>query len=407
MTLALALAWRNLWRNPRRTALTAAAIAFAVFLLSFVMAMKAGQYASMIENATRLVTGHLQIQHRHYLADPRLRFVVRDAQRLQRTVAARPGIRAVFPRAQTYALVSVAERSFGAMITAVDPAAERRWCTLPGLVREGRYLGNGKAPEAVLGYVLARNLGIRPGAEIVILGSGLGEGVAALVLTVVGLVDTGIVELDRSFVQIPIDVFRPAFEMGDEVNSLVVITDDVSQVGATARSLTPLRPDLAFLPWPDLMPELVQMIELNRSETAIFLALLAFMVTFSIVNTFVMTVFERTREFGMLLAIGTRPGQVQRMLQLEALLLCLLGVTIGAALGALVTVVLAHIGIPLPVADNEILKRFHLPARMFPKFEPFDLWMPMLAMIIATQIAAFVPGLRLWRIQPVEALRAA
>lgn len=332
--LALSLAWRNLWRNPRRTVLTAGAIAFAVFLLSLVMAIKAGQYGSMIENAAQLTTGHIQIQHKEYLADPRLRFVVGDAARLQRSIAAQPNVVAVFPRAQTYALVSVDERSIGAMISAVDPAAEQRWTTLPSFVRKGRYLSGSHATEAVLGAALAHNLGIKLGAEVVILGSGKNEGVAALVVTVVGLVETGILELDRNLVQIPIDVFRPAFELDDEANSLVVITRDITTASETAQSLAKLSPQLAFRAWPELLPDLVQSIELNRISSVIFLSLVAFMVTFSIVNTFIMTVFERTREFGMLLAIGTRAGQVQRTLQLEALLLCLLSAAAGALLAA-------------------------------------------------------------------------
>ena len=404
--LALSLAWRNLWRNPRRTVLTAGAIAFAVFLLSLVMAIKAGQYGSMIENAAQLTTGHIQIQHKEYLADPRLRFVVGDAARLQRSIAAQPNVVAVFPRAQTYALVSVDERSIGAMISAVDPAAEQRWTTLPSFVRKGRYLSGSHATEAVLGAALARNLGIKLGAEVVILGSGKNEGVAALVVTVVGLVETGILELDRNLVQIPIDVFRPAFELDDEANSLVVITRDITTASETAQSLAKLSPQLAFRAWPELLPDLVQSIELNRISSVIFLSLVAFMVTFSIVNTFIMTVFERTREFGMLLAIGTRAGQVQRTLQVEALLLCLLGAAAGALLGFTLIFVLSRVGIPLPVSADELFKRFHMPLRIYPRFLWVQLWAPMLGMLIATQIAAFVPGLRLRRLQPVEALRA-
>lgn len=404
--MMLALAWRNLWRNRQRTLLTAGAIAFAVFLLVFVMAIKTGQYASMIDSATRLEVGHLQIQDKRYLDDPRLRFVVGNVGNLTQRIAALPGVRAVFPRAQTFALVSVGERSFGGLITAVDPTAERRFSTLPGLISTGRYIGGARAQEAVIGALLARNLGITPGAEIVILGSGRNDSVAALVVTVVGLLETGVAEVDRSFVQIPLAIFRDAFELDDEANMLVVLAKDVSSASALAQSLAVTAPRLAVRPWQQLLPELRQVVELNRLESAIFLVLLAFTVTFSIVNTFVMTVFERTREFGMLLAMGMRPGQVQRMLQLEALMLCALGIGIGALAGLALTWQLARVGFLLPIADNEMLRRFHMPQRIFPAFEAIDLWLPVLGMLVATQLAAFIPSLRLRRLQPVQALRA-
>lgn len=401
------IAWRNLWRNRRRTWLTSGGIAFAIWLLVFSMSMQDGTFEIMVDNGARLALGHVQIQHPAYQDDPRMEYTLTGSDRLRAVAEAEPAVVAASERAQGFALVSHGERSFGAQVFGVDFAREATWSSLPAMVQDGRYLtGPG---EAVIGSVLARNLGLRVGDEIVVLGTAREGGVAAALATVVGTFTSGQVALDRALMQIPIDDFREAWGLApDEAHALVVLAGSVTESVQVAEDLrVGLGSEARVLDWRELMPEAVQTIDVKFIGTLLFFALVAIIVTFSIVNTFMMTVFERTPEFGMLMAIGMKPGKIMGQLALEALFLALLGVVIGLALSAALLVPLSEFGMPLPASATEALTQYNLPDRMYPRFSNMAASASAVIMLIGTQLAALVPALRIRRMRPVQALRAA
>ena len=400
-----AIAWRNLWRNRRRTWLSAGGIAFAVWMLVIALSMQDGSFEIMIDNGSRLLLGHIQIQHPDYQEDARIENTMADATALQQRLAGVDGVLSVAPRLQAFALVSSGERSFGAQILGVDPALEASWSSLPTMIGEGRYLQ--RSGEVVVGTTLARNIGVSVGDEIVILGTALEGGVAAVVAELVGTFDTGQSELDRAIVQLPIADFREGWGIAeDEVHVLLVIAQSVGRSEKIADALGAGGSDWRALDWRDLMPEAQQTIEMKAIGAYFFFALIATIVTFSVVNTFMMTIFERTREFGMLVAIGMKPGAIMLQLQLEAIWLALLGVGVGWLCAAGFIVPLMSFGVPLPEEASDLLRRYNMPERMYPTFSYTAAWLSAVIMLLGTQLAALIPGLRIRRLRPVEALRA-
>jgi len=402
-----ALAWRNLWRNRLRTSLTGSAIAFAVMLIVAAYSLQGGAMGAMADNATRLLSGHLQVQNAAYGGDPSLRNLVPDASAVARALAKVPGVTAVAQRAEGFALVSVGERSYGAQVIGVDPQTEPAVSSLPTLLVEGHYIE--RSTDAVIGAVIARNLGIKVGDEFVVLGSKLDGGVAALSLNVAGIVATGSAELDRALVQMQLTAFQDEFGLGDQVHMIVARVADFERVEALVpainTAIAPLTTNGVVLTWRQLMPEVAQTIQLKRASSLVMLGLVAVLVTFSIFNSFMMTVFERTREFGMLLAIGMRPAGIIGVLQIEAAWLALLGVSIGLLLGGSLMVAAEYIGIPLGDVAGELARRFHLPDRIYPALDVVAMLLASVLMLVATQLAALIPALRIRRLVPIDALR--
>ncbi len=408
------LAWRNLWRNRRRTWLTAGGIAFAVWLLVFGMSTQDGSFDVWVDNVAHLLTGHVQVQEARFVDDPALENRLQRTREHIRRIERDPRVAAVLPRAMSFALVAAGERSFGAQVVGVDPARESGAASLPDRVTDGRYLN--QPGEAVLGAVLARNLGLQVGDELVMLGSALNGGVAAAAGTVVGIVDSGQAALDRALLQIHINDFRDGWGLGPEdAHALVLLLNRSADSEAVAESL---RTELAIGPgwgagaapavldWRDLMPEAQQTIELKRVGTILFFVLLTIIVAFSVVNSFMMTVYERTREYGMLLALGMRRPAIARQLSIEALWLAALGVVIGLTAAVIVVGVLSITGLPLPADAAGILAQYNLPDRMFPQFSVAAAVTAALVMLAGTQLAVLVPAWRLSRLSPVQALRA-
>lgn len=399
------IAWRNLWRNPRRTCLTAGAIAFGVSLIGPFIALQVGQYAAMVDGGTSLLTGHLQIQREGYADDPKLERTVPAASALKKRIEALPGVVGVGRRGVAFALVSSGERSYAAQVMGVEPDDERALVRVPKLVRSGRYLESGD--EVVIGSVLAHNLGVTVGDELTILGTARDGSVAALGLRIVGEFDSESTELDRVVVQVPYDVFAASFGLDDEAHALVVAAESADAADPLARRIAAVVDSkLRVLGWRELMPELEQMIELDRTSGVFLYGLIVVMVTFSVVNTFVMTVFERTREFGMLLALGMRPRALVGLLQLEAFCLVALGIGVGSLIAALLIVWVARVGFPLPEDAAAMLEQLYLPSRMYPAISAVALLTAPIAMFVAVQLAALFPALRVRRLAIVNALRA-
>ena len=195
------IAWRNLWRNKRRTWLTAGGIAFAIWMLVFSISAQDGTFKLMIDNSARLFSGHIQLQHPDYKDNPRLEHTLRDVHALLANVASHDAALYASARAESFALTSVGERSFGAQILGVEADKERAWSTLPAMQPQGRYLeGPG---EAFVGSILARNLNVAIGEELVMLGTSKQGGVAAHVARVVGTFTTGQAQIDRPGKSVP------------------------------------------------------------------------------------------------------------------------------------------------------------------------------------------------------------
>ena len=403
-----AIAWRNLLRNRLRTALTVGGIAFAVLLIVAAYSLQGGAMDAMADNATRLLSGHLQIQNAAFADDPSMRNLVPDAAATARALRGVPGVTAVAERAMAFALVSVGDLTYGAQVMGVDPEREPTVSSLADRVVEGRYIE--EPDDALMGSVMAQNLGIGVNDEFVVLGSRLDGSVAALSLRVSGIVDSGSAELDRALVQVQLAAFQDEFGLGDQVHVVVARVNDFERVEALLPAVTaamaPLGTGVVALPWPRLMPEVAQTMQLKRASSLVMLSLIALLVTFSVFNSFMMTVFERTREFGMLLAIGMRPAGIIGVLQIEACWLALLGVCVGLALGVGVVSAIHHVGIPLGQMAGEIAQRYQLPDRIYPSLNVGALVVAPLLMLIATQIAALIPALRIRKLVPVDALRA-
>jgi ABC-type lipoprotein release transport system permease subunit len=398
------IAWRNLWRNRRRTLFTAGGIAFACLLLLFSRSMQLGSYKGMIDAATGMLSGHIQVQHDSFFGDPKLEYVVPDADALAAEIARHPEVVVASPRAQAFALLSVGEKSFGAQVIGVVPETERDLSTLLKTIVDGSFLAGEE--EAVIGSVLARNLGAGVGDELLVLGSGKEGGVAALALTIAGIFDTGQAELDRALVIVPLQTFREGFYLDGDAHQVVVKLRDVEITEQVVAELGALLPaGVVARSWRELLPDVVQGIALDRVSARLFYGILVLIVLFSIINTFVMTVFERTREFGMLLAIGMHPWRIIAMLQLEALWIALLGGLLGALLAAPVLVWLVFWGIPTAdIAD--LAPNVLLPSHIKGAYDLGQLAMVPLIFIIGCQVAALAPGLRILHLRPVEALRA-
>ncbi|MCF8104522.1 MAG: ABC transporter permease [Desulfohalobiaceae bacterium] len=403
------MAWRNIWRNPRRTLLTILAVGFACLLLVFMLSFQFGSYATMIDSSVKIHTGHLQIQAEGYQEDPGIRKAIAKPERISSLLDTLHQIAAYSFRAETHALVSSERRSYGALVVGVDPEQEFRVSSLESLITTGRYFdpqndNDGLAPVLV-GRLLARNLQIEPGDELTLLGQGRDGSIGATVLRVSGIYSSGMDEFDRSVVHIPLQVFQDVFSMGRAVHRIVILARSLGQVSGLEAALERELPKdlesakLQVLTWDELQPGLKQAISLDLISGAIFYLILILVVAFSIMNTFLMAVFERFREFGVMLAIGVKPGRISRLVLTESVFLALIGVSSGIMAGCLVTMFFQSHGIRLG-GTEELLQQFGISGRIYPQLSLLSAGLGPLLVLGITMITALYPALKVRKLRP-------
>ncbi|MEE4607438.1 MAG: FtsX-like permease family protein [Desulfobacteraceae bacterium] len=407
------MAWRNLWRNPRRTVLTILAVAFACVLLVFMLSFQFGSYETMINASVRIHTGHLQVQAQGYQENQEIRRVIADPEPVRAALDAIAEVAAHAPRARAFALVSSADRTYGVMVEGIDPAAEARVSTLAEIVRQGRYLADAPAeeglPGALVGDLLARNLRVSVGDELTVLGQGRDGSIAATVLRVAGIYNSGMDEFDRRAVQMPLAVFQETFAMGSAVHEIVVVGRRLGDAGGIAKSLEnrlaslPTEHPLAVLDWAALMPGLRQAIYMDLAGGIVFYLVLVMVVAFSILNTFLMAILERTHEFGIMMAMGVKPGRLTRLVLTESAGMTLVGVVAGIMLGGLVTGYFALHGIDL--GTPEMSRQFGIPSTLYPRLSLLSMTAGPLLVLAVTLLAALYPALKIRRLAPVAAMR--
>ena len=401
------LAWRNIWRNPRRSVLTILAIIFASGLLVFMLSFQFGAYEDMIDSSVRLSTGHLQIQPVGYQNRPEMHKVIENPGPLLDRVAAVAGVDAVTVRSETFALAAGAKRSRGTTVSGVRPEVERRISTLPGQIRKGRYLQDGDKDVAVIGALGAERLQIDIGDECTLIGQGRDGSVAATVVRIVGIFQTGIDEFDRTTMQIPYSDFNSVFSMEGSVHRLVIITKNLADDGPVAAAVRGMveAADLAVLTWDELTPGLRQSIELDLIGGIIMYAILVIVVAFSILNTFFMAIIERTREFGVLMAIGTKPLRLVKIMLLESLAMTCIGLLTGMILGTAVTLFFSSYGIGMG-DSSELLAQYGIADRLYPRLSLLSILIGPAIICVVTCITALIPTLKIVRMRPVAALRS-
>ena len=408
MNLVFRLAWRNLWRQPRRTWLTTGAMMFSNMLLVFMISLQIGMYGLMIDNTLQAFTGHLQVQAPGYIDDQKMRQTVPDAVPLAESLRTQIENVDVAARGTAFALVSSEERSYGIAVFGVEPRFEPGVSTIPGLVSEGRFLGDADAAEIIIGAALARNLRVELGDELTLLGSGRDGSFAAAVVNIVGIFDSGIADFDRSITEIPIGLFQDVFYMNGSGHHVVINAggiDGVAELQQRVESLLPAGQDLVVHDWDALQPGLQQAIKADISSAFFMYGVLVILVAFSVLNTQLMSVLERTHEFGIVMSLGLTPGRLGRLVLLETAIMGLLGLVLGAILGGLVTYWFSVNGFAYPGME-ELAAKFNLPSRFFPQVSPITLLLGPAVVFLFTILAALYPALRLHRLHPVEAMRA-
>ncbi|HID38582.1 MAG TPA: ABC transporter permease [Calditrichaeota bacterium] len=398
------LSWRNIWRNKKRTLILAASVFFAVLLSIVMRSAQLGSYAYMIHSSAKLLTGYLQVQGKGYWEnrslDKGIHISLQDLERIRRI----ENVTNVTRRLEAFALVSHLNKTRVGQILGIDPQSETKMTGLRDKVIKGEYL-NPNATNLLIGKGLAEILQADIGDSLVIYGQGAYGQMAVALLPVGGIVDLPFETLDNSLVFMVLPAAQEIFSMENRLTSLPIMIDDVRHLDHVYRDVRAIADEhWSIMTWSEMMPDLKENIEVDNVSGMIMLAILYVVIAFGVFGTVMMMVAERTREFGILIAVGMRKGRLILVSFLESILVSFLGAVAGMI--ASIPIILYLINHPIYISGEgaKIYENMGIEPIMNFSGDPTIFISQALVALAIALITTLYPYLFIRRLEPVKAL---
>jgi ABC-type lipoprotein release transport system permease subunit len=407
----LQLAVRNLFRNARRTAITVAAIASGLALVLMMVSMQAGQYADMLRIGISTMAGHVVVQADGWQEEREAEQLLHDADAVTAALSDAFPEATVTPRLYLGGLLTSPRSSAGVALRGGVPSAEATVDTLDDKLVAGDWLADDDGSGVVLGAGLAEALSVEVGDKVVYMGqTSEQEEMVSRMLRVRGLFRTGGAELDGMVALVTLDTARQLVEHDDVAHQVALhLSDPAQSPEAVVRARQLVSADgRDVLEWPEALPGLVNFIEIDRVSGDVMMSIMGLIVAMGVLNTVLMSVLERTKEFGVLLAIGMTPRRLGALVLLESALLGVLGAAVGACFGAAIVWYLVAYGIDYSAYMGEAFEMEGLVMSTLIRgaWDPDRMGAYLLATVVFTFLAGLWPAWHLTRLQPVDAMRA-
>jgi ABC-type lipoprotein release transport system permease subunit len=401
------IAARNLLRNRKRSAITAFGAAFAIVAYVFLYGFFDGFGEQIVDNSTGYITGHLQLERPGMRRDLAPELAFDDGDAVLKAVEGQPGVAAAAPRVQAQALISSPTKSAGILLYGIDPQRERGITILHRTFVEGSPLEAGAERDVVIGRRLAEKLGVRLGEKLVVMAPGLAGEIGTAAFRIRGIFVTESSSFDGAMAFITLPAAQRLLGLGPKVSSINLRLSDRSAVDAIAERLGPelASRGLVAAAWPQLLPRVADMIGLIRSIRTVVVAVFFVVVALAVMNTVLMAVSERTREFGVMMALGTPPDAIVRMVVYETVALMLVASIVGYAIGASTVALFGNIGLDLSGFFKDYSTIPGLTGIVHTRFVPGNLVGPGIGLFIASVAVSLYPAWRAARLDPAVALR--
>jgi ABC-type lipoprotein release transport system permease subunit len=403
----LHLAWRNLFRHTRRTLITAFAMSIAVALCMGYLAFADGMFGLMFERMVTVQTAHAQLHNPKYPKTKALFETIPEFEKLEKQLRATEGVTATAARVYGYGLFGVREEATGGQVMGVHPGDEQNIRQLADRVIEGRFLSDEPKGEVVLGFKLAETLKAKVSDEVVVVTQSADGSMGNELFEIVGLLRSGSTLLDRTNAVIHRADAQELFVLDGQVHEIALLAptkEEIDPVVARVEKLVEGREDLLLRKWGELNPAALQFTGMQDAMYLIVALIILGIAGMGVLNTMLMSVFERTKELGVLIALGLKPRQVLTLIVSETFLLSLIAVALGGLFGAVLDWYLVVYGIPFGSDGFEMMGIIFDPV-LYAEINPGPIIVTISCVVIISVLASLWPAARAARLKPVIAMR--
>ena len=396
------LAWRNLWRNYRRTLIMLGAITVGVWAMIFMTAVMRGMVDDMLHQAVRNLPGHVQIHHSDYRDDPSISNSMPPVDQALLDAFERPEIIKWSARVRVPAVITSEHDTRGTTLVGINPNEESGLSFIADSVVAGRFLESEKDRGLIVGRKMIDTLETALGRRVVVMSQDPENEIIDRGFRIVGVFTTDLENVEESFIFAGRKTVQAMLNMADSISEIAVLGHDYRDVSDVLRLQEVTGPNREILPWYEIDTYLGTMLSTMDGFVLIWIVVVFLALSFGLVNTLVMAVFERIREIGLMQALGMRPSMIVVQVLMETFLLLLIGLVAGNLLAILSVVALSE-GIDLSVV-SEGMQMMGVANVLYPSLQTNDVVLADVVVIVLGLLAGLSPAWRAARYQPVEAI---
>ena len=402
--MLITIAWRNLWRNHRRSLIMLAAIAIGLWGMIWMTALMRGMVDQMIDHAISTLSGHIQIHAEGYLDDPSIEHTLPAvAQNPQlHTVLNSQQVTAWSQRIRVPAVIRSERDVYGITLVGIDPQREMGLSFIADSVTEGQYLESVDDQHVLLGRKLAEQLETKLGWRIVIMSQDPDNNIADRGFRIGGIYDTDLQATETRYVFAGIETIRKMLQMGSGVSEISLLGHDYRHLDGLAAEVRAAAGNEETKTWLQLDPYMASMLDVMDGFIVVWFGIIFLSLSFGLINTLLMAVFERTREIGLIQALGMPPGNILFMVLIESLIMLVIGLIAGNLLSWLTI---------LPIQDGidisgfaEGLEWAGMSSTLLPAVKTSDVLLANAIVLVLGVAASLFPAWRASRKVPVEAI---
>ncbi|QEC69183.1 ABC transporter permease [Panacibacter ginsenosidivorans] len=402
--MLIKVAWRNIWRNKTRSLVIIAAVAIGLWAGFFLMSFYNGLIEQRISAAIETEISHIQIHHSKFSNDYDIQYYIPYAENLLQQTKKNSLVKAAAGRVIIKGMISTASGSSGIQINGVMPAEEDHLTQLKNKLVNGTYFTASKPYEIIVSEKTLKKLKLKLNAKTILTFQDRDGNIASGAFRIIGIYKTVNTPYDESNVFVNICDIDTLAGITHQYNEIALLLRSGKEVENVKQQLQKEYPQLEIKTWTEISPEMNLLVSASDQTMLIYMGIIMLALAFGIINTMLMAVLERTREIGMLLALGMNRIKVFTMILLETVFLVFAGTPVGIAFG-LSTIAYTHkSGINLK-QFSEAYSSLGYSSLIYPTFNARQFFL-MLAMVIATAlVASLLPARRALKLKPAEAIR--
>lgn len=402
--MLITIAWRNLWRNHRRSLIMLSAIAIGLWGMIWMTAMMRGMVDQMIDDAINTLSGHVQIHAVGYLDDPSIEHsipAVESNPELDALLNSQQ-VTAWSQRVRVPAVIRSERDVYGVTLVGIDPARETGLSFIADSVTEGRYLESAGDKQVLLGRKLVEQLETKLGRRVVLMSQDPDNNIAERGFRIAGIFDADLQATETGYVFTGIDTVRRMLKMGDRISEVSLLGMDYRDIDGLADEVRAAAIDADTKTWLELDPYMASMLNVMDGFIIVWFGVIFLALSFGLINTLLMAVFERTREIGLIQALGMQPGSILFMILVESLIMLLIGLCAGNLISWL-TILPIRDGIDISVVSQG-LEWAGMSSILRPSVQASDVVLANAIVLVLGILASLIPAWRASRKVPVEAI---
>jgi ABC-type lipoprotein release transport system permease subunit len=405
MTLYLRLAWRNVWRHKRRTIIIVLAMSMTLALMMFYDGLMNGFTDAIYGNAVKVLGGNIQVHAEGYRAQANSNplFPLADPQTVIKAAESNPLTLAATQRISTGGLVTSREGAFAVGITGIEPEKEMKVNIIGQNVKEGRNLASDDLDNILIGKGLADAMGVKVGDRVTLVGRSQHEQMRQRTMTVIGIFDLGMADIEKQTVYISLGEAQVLYD----VSSCTEVSIFLQRLGLESSVIEGMKPGLPGYEIESFQanyPDLASAINTKGGVMDVFSVIIIAIAGVGILNLLLMAIYERTREIGVLGAMGLKPNQISLLFILEGIMIGLVGVVVGIVFGLALNGYLISVGLDFGSMSTATSYMALIQGRVYPTWGVEKLLMRASTIAIISALAALIPAFEAGRREPAEAL---